>query len=83
MLRVAFENPQMVVTLLGPTKRGKLVGHQDAAVEELAERTWQETAYRGVTCTGSPMGGRMGGHLKQSNSNIYHQHVLRLLVSKY
>ena len=36
--RVAFGNPRMVVTLLGPTKGGKAVGCQDATIEELVER---------------------------------------------
>ena len=36
--RVAFENPQMVATLLGCTKGRKVVGHQDATIEALAEK---------------------------------------------
>ena len=36
--RVAFENPQIVAALLGPTKGRKVVGHQDATMEELAEK---------------------------------------------
>ena len=36
--RVAFESPQMVATLPGPTKGRKAVGHQDATIEELAEK---------------------------------------------
>ena len=35
--RVAFENPQMVAALPGPTKGRKVVGHQDATMEELIE----------------------------------------------
>ena len=34
--RVAFKNPQMVAVLPGPTKGRKVVGHQDATIEELA-----------------------------------------------
>ena len=34
--RVAFKNPQMAAVLPGPTKGRKVVGHQDAIVEELA-----------------------------------------------
>ena len=36
--RVAFENPQMVAVLPGPTKGRKVVGHQDTTIEELAEK---------------------------------------------
>ena len=36
--RVAFKNPQMAATLLGSTKGRKLVGCQDATIEELAEK---------------------------------------------
>ena len=36
--RVAFENPQMVAALPGPTKGRKVVGHQDATIEALAEK---------------------------------------------
>ena len=35
---VAFENPQMVAALPGPIKVRKVVGHQDATIEELTEK---------------------------------------------
>ena len=36
--RVAFKNPQMAVAFPGPTKGRKVVGHQDATMEELVEK---------------------------------------------
>ena len=39
---VAFGNPQMVVTLPGPTIGRKAVGCQDATIEELAEKDLAE-----------------------------------------
>ena len=39
---VAFGNPQMVATLMGPTKERKAVGCQDAPIEELAEKDLAE-----------------------------------------
>ena len=33
---VAFENPQMVAVLPGPTRGRKVIGHQDTTIEELA-----------------------------------------------
>ena len=35
---VAFRNPHMAATLLGPTKESQAVGHQDTTIEELAEK---------------------------------------------
>ena len=35
---VAFENPQMAAVLPGPGKGRKVVGYQDATIEELAEK---------------------------------------------
>ena len=40
--RVAFGNPQMAATLLGPTKGRKAVGHQGTTIEELAEKDLAE-----------------------------------------
>ena len=36
--RVAFEKPEMAASFPGATKGRKVVGHQDAAVEELVEK---------------------------------------------
>ena len=40
--RVAFGNPQMAATLWGPTKERKAVSHQDATIEEQAEKDLAE-----------------------------------------
>ena len=44
--RVAFENPQMVAVLPGLTRGRKVIGHQDATVEELQGGIQQEKTCR-------------------------------------
>ena len=40
--RVALRNPCLAATLLGPSKESKVVGHQNATIEELAEKDLAE-----------------------------------------
>ena len=40
--KVTLKNPQMVAVLPGPTKGRKVVGHQDAIIEELAGKDLAE-----------------------------------------